>query len=51
MKWRYEWLWETLVHHAAEHPDDVNRRTLLIAMASTHLDDLGERVPVRDDLK
>jgi hypothetical protein len=51
MKWRYERLWETLIHTAAEHPDDVNRRTLLIDMASTHLDELGERVPVRDDLK
>ncbi|HLY66603.1 MAG TPA: hypothetical protein VKU60_13800 [Chloroflexota bacterium] len=51
IKWRYERLWETLVHNASDHPDDVNRRTLLIDMASTHLDDLGERIPIRDDLK
>lgn len=51
MKWRYARLCEVVVPKAAEHPEDVNMRTLLIDMAGTHLDDLGERMPIRNDLK
>jgi hypothetical protein len=51
MKWRYIRLYEIVAQKAAEHPDDMNLRTLLIDLASTHLDDLGDRIPVRGDLK
>ena len=51
MKWRYIRLYEIVVQKAAERPDDANLRTLLIDLASTHLDDLGDRIPIRGDLK
>lgn len=51
MKWRYAQLYEAIAQKAVEHPYDQDLRTLLVDLASTHLDDLGERLPVRQDLK
>jgi hypothetical protein len=51
IKWRYMRLHEDLVRRAADHPDDANLRTLLVDSASTSLDDVGERLPVRAELK
>ena len=51
IKWRYAKLYEAIARKAAEHPDDQGLRTLLVDLASTHLDDIGERLPVRKDLK
>jgi hypothetical protein len=51
MKWHYMRLYENVVNKAVENPDNANLRTLLADLASTHLDDLGERIPIRGDLK
>jgi hypothetical protein len=51
MKWHYMRMYENVVNKAVDHPDDANLRTLLADLASTHLDDLGERIPIRGDLK
>jgi hypothetical protein len=47
LKWRHARLHEFLVRRAADNPEDENLRTLLVDFASTHLDDIGERLPVR----
>jgi hypothetical protein len=51
IKLRYIDLYRDIVRRAAEHPDDQDLRTLLVDLASTHLDDVGERISVRKDLK
>jgi hypothetical protein len=51
MKWRYAQLYDFLVRKAADQPDNQHLRTLLVDIASTHLDDLGERLPVRKELE
>src|SRR5260370_31962214 len=50
LKWRHARLQEFIARRAAEHPEDQNLRTLLVDMASTHLDELGMRLPVRPQL-
>lgn len=47
LKWRYARLHEYLVRTAATRPDDEHLRTLLVDSASTYLDDIGERLPIR----
>ena len=51
MKWRYAQLYDYLVRKAVDQPDNQHLRTLLVDIASTHLDDLGERLPVRKELE
>jgi len=51
MRSRYSRLFEIIARKAADHPDNMDLRTLLVDIASTHLDELGERLPVRKDLK
>jgi hypothetical protein len=51
LKWRHARLHEFLVRKAADNPDNENLRTLLVDFASTHLDDVGERLPIRPSLK
>jgi len=50
LKWRGARLQEAIARKAMEHPKDQNLRTLLVDVASTHLDDLGMRLPVRPQL-
>jgi hypothetical protein len=54
-RWRLRWrvcrLQEDIVRKAMESPDDENLRTLLIDVASTHVDELGHRLPTRPRLK
>ena len=51
LKWRYARLHEFLARKAADNPADQDLRTLLIDVASTTLDDIGERIPTRQNLK
>jgi hypothetical protein len=51
VKWRYSRLFEAIAQKAAENPSNAELRTLLVDIASTHIDELGERLPVRKDLK
>ena len=51
LKWRYAKLHGFLARKAADNPADQNLRTLLIDVASTTLDDIGERIPARQNLK
>ena len=51
MRWRYERLYESIARKAEEQPDNQHLRTLLADIASTHLDDLGQRLPVRRELR
>ena len=50
LKWRHARLQEAIVIKAMEKPDDEGLRTLLADVASTHLSDLGERLPIRRHL-
>jgi hypothetical protein len=51
LKWRYARLHEFLARKAADNPANQDLRTLLIDVASTTLDDIGERIPTRQNLK
>lgn len=51
LKLRYARLHEFIARKAAENPGDPNLRTLLADVASTSLDDVGGRIPVRKDLE
>ena len=51
LKLRYARLHEFLARKAAENPADQHLRTLLVDVASTSLDDVGERIPIRQNLK
>lgn len=51
LKWRYARLHEFLARQAAANPSNQDLRTLLVDIASTSLDDIGERLPIRDELK
>jgi hypothetical protein len=50
LRWRIARLQEDIARKAMEDPANENLRTLLADVASTHLDDLGTRLPIRDDL-
>jgi hypothetical protein len=47
LKWRVSRLLEDIAREALRHPENLHLRTLLIDVASTHLDDLGDRLPTR----
>jgi hypothetical protein len=51
LKWRYARLHEFLARQAAANPSNQDLRTLLVDVASTSLDDIGERIPIRQELK
>lgn len=51
LKCRYARLHEFLARKAADNPANQDLRTLLIDVASTTLDDIGERIPTRQNLK
>ena len=51
LRWRHSKLQEDIARKALEHPEDEDLRTLLMDVASTHLDELGDRLPTRPRLK
>jgi len=50
LRWCYTKRYDSILRRATEHPDDQNLRTLLVDIASTHPDELGERLPLRHEL-
>jgi hypothetical protein len=51
LKWRYASLYEFIARKAAEHPENLHLRTLLVDVASTNSCEVGDRVQVRKNLK
>lgn len=50
LRWRIARLQEDIARKAIEHPENEHLRTLLADVASTYLDELGTRLPLRPQL-
>lgn len=50
VRWRHYRMQEDIVRAALQQPENEWLRTLLIDVASTHLDEIGDRLPVRRQL-
>lgn len=50
LRWRHYKLQEDIIRAALQNPENECLRTLLVDVASTHLEDLGDRLPVRAQL-
>lgn len=51
LRWRLSMLLDDIARQAMKNPGDEDLRTLLVDVSSTHLDELGTRLPTRPRLK